>query len=405
MIVYIQRRIGIALGLMAFALSLIAFLDPLIIQKTSMLTAVGKTPVWSVFLIGVLILSTGIIVNKYTRTLQSVLIILVGMFSALDATWGDLTSIVWAGLGYIIALEYGLLNKRFLLKTSLILTAYIACLVVGVLENETLNSLAPLHTVVGIAIVLYLAALLLQLRKRLHDRRESILEEQVKARTRSLENKLAEISALKFDLEKSLREKETLLQEVHHRTKNNMQIISSLLHLEMARLSDPPAVAALEKSINRIQTLAYAHEIIHKSENTELVNLADYLSEILGNIITPTERSSIRSRLAIPPDLSVEIDFAMPLGLIINELATNTVKYAFPDTRPGVFSVTAIREGGLLRFEIADDGIGMPESFWTKKPSSLGFQLVSSLVDQLSGTVTMDGTKGTCWRMSFPHSR
>jgi two-component sensor histidine kinase len=184
----------------------------------------------------------------------------------------------------------------------------------------------------------------------------------------------------------SLAEKEALLKEVHHRVKNNMQVIVSLLRLESQRMNVPAVKVVLGDLQNRILAMALLHEALYKSNNFSRVDLSTYLRQLstqLGRAVGRSE--AIRFELDLAPAV-IDLDQAVPCGLILNELISNSLKHAFPGGRAGTIRVVLESEAqGVLRLRVSDNGIGLPPDLDTKKGRSLGLQLVSDLARQLGG--------------------
>jgi two-component sensor histidine kinase len=184
----------------------------------------------------------------------------------------------------------------------------------------------------------------------------------------------------------SLAEKEALLKEVHHRVKNNMQVIVSLLRLESQRMNVPAVKGVLGDLQNRILAMSLLHEALYKSNNFSRVDLATYLRQLsnqLGRAIGRSE--AVRFELDLAPAV-IDLDQAVPCGLILNELISNSLKHAFPEGRAGVIRVLLESgTGGELRLRVSDNGIGLPPDIETKRARSLGLQLVSDLARQLGG--------------------
>jgi len=211
-------------------------------------------------------------------------------------------------------------------------------------------------------------------------------------------------------IQASLAEKETLLKEVHHRVKNNMQIISSLLRMQARKFKDSNFAEILIDSQNRIQSMALVYNKLYQSENLSQINMADYIRELIAGLI----RSYSAKSLIITPrvktsNIILGMDIAIPCGLVINELVTNSIKYAFPLSKSGEVAVS-IRESGYHYLEIlvSDNGLGLPESFNLKADTkSLGLKLVINLVEnQLDGKIELDHkNQGTSFKIIIPQTR
>ncbi|HJP29614.1 MAG TPA: histidine kinase dimerization/phosphoacceptor domain -containing protein [Candidatus Latescibacteria bacterium] len=199
----------------------------------------------------------------------------------------------------------------------------------------------------------------------------------------------------------SLEEKEVLLKEIHHRVKNNLQIISSLLHLQSARLDDSTLLDAFEDSQHRIRSMALIHEELYKSADLARIDFRAYVTRLVDNLI---DAYGLGGRIASTLDMDTSlltIDRAIPMGLIVNELVSNALKYAFPDERQGTVRIE-LRIGDsddTFSLSVVDDGIGVPEDIDLDSPDSLGLRLVSSLVGQLKARLVLDRTSGTAFRV------
>jgi len=201
----------------------------------------------------------------------------------------------------------------------------------------------------------------------------------------------------------SLAEKETLLKEVHHRVKNNLQIIASLLNLQIRKTTDPLTIEALKDSQSRVRSMAIVHEHLYKGRDFSHINLENYIRALGKVIFSSYEAGNLGVRFDIDiHDIYVDTNTAIPLGLISNELITNSLKYAFHDKNDGKLSITATEDPVALTFVVADNGSGMAPGITLVNQPSLGLQLVSSLTDQLNGTVAIDRTGGTKFTFRFP---
>jgi PAS domain S-box-containing protein len=201
----------------------------------------------------------------------------------------------------------------------------------------------------------------------------------------------------------SLKEKEVLLKEIHHRVKNNLQIVSSLLYLQATRTEHPGAVSALRESRNRVKSMALIHERLYQSPNLASVDMGEYTRNLVSDLQHSyrTEESAVRLRLSIE-DIPLGINEAIPCGLIINELVSNGLKHAFPMGNPGEIAVGLQREGAnRVTLTVRDNGIGLPEHVDFRKSPSLGLTLINSLVEQLGGTIELDRKGGTAFTITF----
>ena len=192
-------------------------------------------------------------------------------------------------------------------------------------------------------------------------------------------------------MKQSLQEKEILLKEVHHRVKNNLQVISSILNLQSALLTDPQARAAIRECQHRIKSMALVHEKLYRAGDLARIDLAGYLSSLAKSIFLEHQVNSDRIKLHLeiePVDLDLNV--AVPLGLILNELITNAFIHAFPEGREGNIWVSfKKRPDGLVELRVKDDGVGFPSDVDFKKSESLGLVIINTLVEQIEGQLEM----------------
>lgn len=201
----------------------------------------------------------------------------------------------------------------------------------------------------------------------------------------------------------SLVEKEILIKEVHHRVKNNLQVIASLLRMQARGLQNEEAAEALRQSQNRVESMALIHEQLYETEDLRQVDLARHAGLLVANLANSygTDARRIRFEVAIDP-LPLGVDRAIPAGLILNELISNALKHAFPEGRPGVIRIEGGRREGGIELVVRDNGAGVPESVDPHRPGSMGLEIVKILVRQLKGTHRLEREDGTAFRICFP---
>lgn len=196
-------------------------------------------------------------------------------------------------------------------------------------------------------------------------------------------------------IERALAERETLLREVYHRVKNNLQVIQSLLNIQRRTLPEGPTLAALDDSVKRVHAMALVHEKLYQTGHLDAVSLPEYMTELLrylGDMAGAARRGiSLQSDIG-PIEASLEV--SVPLGLLITELVGNSLKHAFPDGRGGSIRVTVSRRGESVVLEVADDGVGLPPGFDPARATSMGLQLASSLAAQLGGELQVANVNG-----------
>ncbi|HEX2731572.1 MAG TPA: PAS domain S-box protein [Polyangiaceae bacterium] len=205
-------------------------------------------------------------------------------------------------------------------------------------------------------------------------------------------------------LEASLKEREILLQEVHHRVKNNLQVIASLINMQIRQVADRAARGALDECQSRVQAIALIHEKLYQSKDYSRVPFSEYAKSLAGTIFHATGVSPTAISLELDFEaLSLAVDKAIPCGLILNELITNALKHGFPEGRAGRIHVDLRKsEAQCLVLSVSDDGIGLPADFDIEQSTSLGMQLVSTLVEQLNGHLAIRRHEGTTFIVTFP---
>ena len=220
----------------------------------------------------------------------------------------------------------------------------------------------------------------------------------------ALRAEMVERQAFELKLRNSLLEKEVLLEEVHHRVRNNLQIVSGLLNLQASRAVESGLREALNDSQRRIQSMALVHEHLYSAENLADVDFAAFmrtlLSTLFGDLCHPDVPVSLD--LDLEP-VSVELDAVLPSALVVNELVSNAIRHAFPGGRSGHIHVAvSCAPGGQTRLAVEDDGVGMPADAAQRRSHTFGLQLVEILTAQVGGTLEIARGKGTCVTLALP---
>lgn len=203
-------------------------------------------------------------------------------------------------------------------------------------------------------------------------------------------------------LRAAVREKEVLLEEIHHRVKNNLQVITSLLGLQARSIKDPATRIKFDESRYRIQAMAILHEILDESSSLAEIDFADYIQRLVAHLVRSYGAlGRIRMRLRLDP-LSCHRDVALPCGLIVNEVLSNALKYAFPGGKAGDIQIELRREpSGKFHLLIADNGIGLPRGWDWETSSTLGLRLVRTLSRQIDANMQVTGGDGTTFSITF----
>jgi two-component sensor histidine kinase len=202
-----------------------------------------------------------------------------------------------------------------------------------------------------------------------------------------------------------LGEKEVLLKEVHHRVKNNLAVIASLLSLQASKSPNEGVASALRASQHRVESMALIHEQLYATDDLGQVDLAKHATMLAANLFHTygIDPACVTFQVTLPP-LELGLDQAIPVGLILGELVANALKHAFPDGRQGSISIGGERSNGRIAMTVTDDGIGIPESDDFERRKSLGMQIVKILTRQLKGTFEVASGRPAIFKISFPEA-
>ncbi|MCX6567104.1 MAG: ATP-binding protein, partial [Candidatus Aminicenantes bacterium] len=204
-------------------------------------------------------------------------------------------------------------------------------------------------------------------------------------------------------IQASLQEKEVMLREIHHRVKNNMQVISSLFNLQAGNTHNRECRKILKEAQTRIRAMSLAHEKLYHSRDLSKIDLASYIQSLAIHLFNVYVIDPDRIRLETDfGEVSLDINSAVPCGLILNELISNSLKHAFPEGRKGLIRIGMKRgPDSMIVLRVADDGIGFPKNLDFHQAESFGLQIVTLLVGQLDGTIELDRKKGAAFTIVF----
>ncbi|MGZ7117015.1 MAG: sensor histidine kinase [Methanobacterium sp.] len=204
------------------------------------------------------------------------------------------------------------------------------------------------------------------------------------------------------ELLEALEEKELLLKEIHHRVKNNLQLISSLLNLQIPYIDHEKSAELFIESQNRVRSIAMVHENLYKSKSLDKIDFTDYVKNITSTLFQAYNVKKQKVSFELKMDsLGLNIETCIPCGLIITEIVTNCIKHAFPNEMDGQIRLELIESNGKINLKIMDNGIGLPEDFNLEDPDSFGLQLVNLLVNQIRGTIELKNEQGTEFIINF----
>ncbi|MFT6735498.1 MAG: PAS domain S-box-containing protein, partial [Polaribacter sp.] len=225
------------------------------------------------------------------------------------------------------------------------------------------------------------------------------------------DKKIREVSCMAYEIndrkeaelkiEKALLEKDILLKEIHHRVKNNLQVISSILNLQSSLVTDEKTLAILRESQSRIRTMSYIHESLYRTKDFNEINFKEYLTNLSKNLVSSyVVGKKVSLKLNIN-ELHLNLDQAIPCGLIVNEVVTNSLKYAFTNQNDAEITVEVHEDNDEISLIMGDNGIGMPENFRSKTNETLGVQLIEALTEQLDGNLQIENLGGTKYLITF----
>ncbi len=204
------------------------------------------------------------------------------------------------------------------------------------------------------------------------------------------------------EIKRSLKVKDMLLKEIHHRVKNNLMVISSLLSLQSSYIKDEASKSVFRDSQNRARSMALIHELLYQSNDLKSINFGSYINKLTNELysIYVTDSNMIKLDMDID-DVMIDINTAIPLGLIVNELVSNSMKHAFPNNKDGKIDIKLKLSDGNYSMIISDNGVGFPKDYNIQNSNSLGLKIVNSLTEQIDGEIKIEGINGTTFIINF----
>lgn len=213
---------------------------------------------------------------------------------------------------------------------------------------------------------------------------------------------LTERRKMELQIQESLKEKEVLLKEIHHRVKNNLMVIFSLLNLQSQYIKDKDDYEMFLESQNRTKSMALIHERLYQSDDLKSIDFSDYLQSLANDLFHTYSVDQNLVKLKMDLDrITLDVNTSIPLGLIVNELISNSMKYAFPDGTEGEINVTMKSNGSHKILKVSDNGVGIPENLDFKHADSLGFQLINNLTEQIDGEIELDRNNSTTFTIKL----
>ncbi len=237
-------------------------------------------------------------------------------------------------------------------------------------------------------------------------RAQEFLEQTNVELERRVAERTADLSLANTSLTNSLAEKDVLLKEVHHRVKNNLQVISSLLNLQSGYIKDPTALQVFIESRNRVRSMALIHEKLYQSADLSRIDFEDYIRTLSNGLLAGFVGKGSKVHISVEVEkIMLPVDSAVPCGLIVNELVTNCFKYAFNAETGGQIQISMRRvDDKDLLLRVSDNGVGFPKDVDFRNTESLGMQLVTTLAEQIDGTIALMNGTGTTFEITFPEA-
>jgi two-component sensor histidine kinase len=346
--------------------------------------------VWVPLVFGVLFALSSLWRSPVAGWIQVFVLLAASILSSLTSHIGELTSSLFLIFGIVLVFELRLPRIPSGVVTAISLIAYPLALSVGYAKFGPATAVRTIESILVVTLFVVLYGGILYRHWLQHREEAELLERRVVERTAELQSALDERSAM--------------MQEIHHRVKNNLQIIASLLHLEAQKAGDEGVKASSENSIRRIHAMALVHETLYQSKPLHEIHLEHYVSKLIREL-QDTLSAEYSIGVEVAGSSVVDPDFAIPFGLLLSELIANALQHAFPGRHDGKVAVS-LSCGDRIGLTVSDNGVGMSRASGGEQPrEGLGLRIVQSLVTQLSGSIESDSCdQGTTWQMSFPRS-
>jgi len=216
-----------------------------------------------------------------------------------------------------------------------------------------------------------------------------------------LSHEITDKKMAEWKLKESIAEKDVLLKEVHHRVKNNLQVISSILNLQTSRINDKKTLNIIRESQDRIKSMSFIHESLYQTTNFSSIKFYEYIHNLSRNLVQTYAYEKEIELVTELEQVEVSLDQAIPCGLILNELISNALKYAFTDNPTGTLRISLREMNNEIKIEVEDNGVGIPDDFRVETAESLGLQLVQTLIEQLEGSIDLTSNGGTKYLITF----
>lgn len=375
-----QRPIALVGGIAGVAVAVLHVANHMVLDGTSLSAALFVPHHLMLVGLSAAMVLTGSRDTETARLTQVLIIYVAAIPAAADAR--GLVTIPLVLLASGLAFQYRLLDGRMQLIAIPFLALYLGVLTVALVRNsgQSVLLIAPILLTAVVVGFLYYRFL-----------------DSVRRERNELQHTLGE-------QEQRLEHKDTLFRELHHRTKNNLQLVSSVLNIEANRVTDPGVHSVLANGRSRVQALALVHEHLYKSGEITHVDLGDYADHLLRGMWRRLAPPEIHLESSFAEGVRAAIGFAIPFGLVINELVFNCLEHAFPEGGDGRVTVHVTESETGVRLEVTDNGVGLPEDIDPHRPTTTGFEILAGLVHQIHGEFRVSREGGTAWQVDIPRS-
>lgn len=385
----VQRLVGTVGGIGTSIVGVVNWFIYSYVNDVGVVESFNSSYTGLILLFGLILLGCGFWDHPIARWAHIGLFAFSGVFGAVSANLGDITSAFFVVFAIILLVEYRFKRKIAWVLALLLLAGYVTALAIGYQDDAPRPVMSAFTSLISVLTFVGLFGGVI-LRHRI----------QLQRNAAGLEDRIAERTV---DLNKALSERTVMLQEIHHRVKNNMQTISTLLGMEVDKMPDAAAKGALTASQQRIQAMASVHDVLYRSEHLDRVDLSDYTRDLVDTLLQ-TALCPIELDLQVSEAGAVSISFAGCLGMVLNELVSNALKHGFDPRTGGKLRVALTSDGQCIVLEVEDNGKGLPDGFVPEEQSGVGMSVVTSIVRHRGGKIDFRSNGGTCWRLELPLS-
>lgn len=407
----LESRFGISVIIVSFAIAVGNLVGRQNLFEETFVQALSNVAVWLTIALGVALSAMIALRNRVGRLLQCIIVLGMACASALESGSGNLTSLVFFGLAALLATQYGLLQPRWVLKFMVLSILYGVFLAVGTYTKHPGASLGAALNLVGAGFIAYLFVVIASVRLREMEGRQAELARLVTERTRDLQDEADRRRLAEADARQTAERNETLagdravlLRELHHRSKNDLQMILSLMSLRAGKGDHPELVDLLRPTQDRIRAIALVHEQLDGSERFDAIGLRDYLEHLLTHIQVSHREYEVLVRAEIDAEVAIKLESATHIGLVVHELVLCSYRYSFSPGSKGMLSLSARTNNGSLEIQITDDGDGIPDTVDPHAPDADEIAIVAGLIARMDASLSRNGSPAASWNLRIPLS-